>query len=58
MVVDNSRSQGAPVVNKLNPTFKILIVRIEKKTQMGALLRANGAFLVLNIEEIRERSSA
>ena len=64
VVVDNSRSDGAPVVTELNPTYNNLIGRIEKEMQMGAvstdftlvkpgaLLRANGGFLVLNIEDV------
>ncbi|MFP4330781.1 MAG: Lon protease family protein [Spirochaetaceae bacterium] len=64
VVVDNSRQEGAPVITELNPTYNNLIGRIEKEMQMGALstdftlikpgalLRANGGFLVLTIDDI------
>lgn len=64
VVVDNSRQKGAPVVTELNPTYNNLIGRIEKEMQMGALntdftfikpgalLQANGGFLVLTVEDV------
>jgi lon-related putative ATP-dependent protease len=64
VVVDNSEQKGAPVVVELNPTYSNLMGRIEKEMQMGALstdftllkagalLRANGGFLVLQIEDV------
>lgn len=64
VVVDNSRQQGAPVVTELNPTYNNLIGRIEKEMQMGALntdftlikpgalLQANGGYLVLTVDDI------
>ena len=64
VVVDNSQQEGAPVVVEYNPTYINLIGRIEKEMQMGALttdftmiragsiLRANGGYLVLSIEDV------
>jgi lon-related putative ATP-dependent protease len=64
VVVDNSEQKGAPVVVELNPTYSNLLGRIEKEMQMGAvstdftllkagaLLQANGGFLVLQIEDV------
>jgi lon-related putative ATP-dependent protease len=64
VIVDNSRRNGAPVVLELNPTYNNLVGRIEKEMQMGALntdftlikpgalLQANGGFLVLQVEDV------
>ncbi|MFW5807048.1 MAG: Lon protease family protein [Spirochaetota bacterium] len=64
VIVDNSRRNGAPVVVELNPTYNNLVGRIEKEMQMGALstdftlikpgalLEANGGFLVLQVEDV------
>lgn len=64
VVVDNSGTEGAPVVVETNPTFNNLIGRIERRAQFGALLtdftmiragslaKANGGYLVLNVEDV------
>jgi len=64
VVVDNSGQEGAPVILELNPTYNNLIGRIEKEMRMGAvstdftlikagaLPRANGGFLVLQVEDV------
>jgi len=64
VVVDNSQQKGAPVIVEYNPTYNNLIGRIEKEMQMGVLttdftiiragsiLRANGGFLVLPVEDV------
>lgn len=64
VIVDNSRRSGAPVVLELNPNYNNLVGRIEKEMQMGALntdftlikpgalLQANGGFLVLQVEDV------
>jgi lon-related putative ATP-dependent protease len=64
VVVDNSHSQGAPVIIELNPTYNNLFGRMEKETQFGALYtdftlikagslhQANGGYLVMPIEEV------
>ena len=60
LLVDNSDTQGAPVVVEPNPTYPNLFGAVERKAQFGALLtdftmikagalhRANGGFLILN----------
>ena len=64
VVVDNSHTEGAPVVFESNPTFANLVGRIERRAQFGALLtdftmiragslaKANGGYLVLNVEDV------
>jgi lon-related putative ATP-dependent protease len=64
VLVDNSGLQGAPVVLEYSPTYNNLFGRIEKEAQYmglvtdftmireGALHRANGGFIVLNIEDV------
>ncbi len=60
LLVDNSDTQGAPVVVEPNPTYPNLFGAVERKAQFGALLtdftmikagalhKANGGFLILN----------
>lgn len=62
LIVDNSETEGAPVVMETNPSFQNLIGRIERQAQFGmlttnfnlikggALHRANGGFLILEAE--------
>ena len=64
VVVDNSHTEGAPVIVETNPTFTNLVGRIERRAQFGALLtdftmiragslgKANGGYLVLNVEDV------
>ncbi len=64
VLVDNSRTQGAPVVVALNPSYTNLFGRVEKDTQFGsmytdftmvkpgALHRANGGYLVIPVEDM------
>ena len=64
VVVDNSHTEGSPVVFESNPTFTNLVGRIERRAQFGALLtdftmiragslaKANGGYLVLNVEDM------
>lgn len=64
VLVDNNGQQGAPVIVELNPTHTNLVGRIEKESQFGALYtdftmikpgalhRANGGYLVLQIEDL------
>ena len=63
-VVDNSGTTGAPVVMEFNPTYNNLFGRIEKESEFGALVtdftmiragslhRANGGYLVVQVEEL------
>lgn len=64
VLVDNSKQKGLPVIQERNPTYNNLIGRIEKEVLFGALttdftmiragslLRANGGFLVISIEDV------
>ncbi len=64
LVVDSSKQKGAPVVYLDNPTYHNLIGRIEYETRTtgphtdfslikaGALLQANGGYLVLDAHKI------
>jgi lon-related putative ATP-dependent protease len=63
-VIDNSHLKGAPVIYEINPTYNNLFGRIEKKSYMGylytdytmikagSLLKANGGYIMLDIEQI------
>lgn len=60
LIVDNSDTDGAPVIFEDNPTYQNLIGRVEHLAQLGALvtdfnlikpgslLRANGGYLILD----------
>ena len=64
VLVDNSQTQGAPIVFESNPTFMNLIGRIERDVRLGenvldftmlragALHRANGGYLVLRAQDV------
>jgi len=64
LLVDNSHQQGAPVVYDPNPTYYNLFGRIEKQArygmlvtdfthiQAGSLLKANGGYLLLEIDTL------
>ena len=64
VVADNSTLQGAPVIIEMNPTYGNLFGKIEKEAQFGALTtdftmiiggsihKANGGYLVLQVEEL------
>ncbi len=64
VVVENAPSKGAPVVFEQNPTFQNLLGKIEKEVQFGifttdftmirpgSLHKANGGYLVLNVEDL------
>lgn len=64
LIVDNANVSGAPVVIEKNPTYANLVGRVERRAQFGALLtdftmiragslvKANGGYLVLNIEDV------
>jgi predicted ATP-dependent protease len=64
VVVDNAAVAGAPVIYERNPTHQNLIGRIENMAMFGALvtdftmvrpgslLRANGGFLILDVERL------
>ena len=62
--IDNSKTEGAPFVHELNPTYNNLFGKVEKESQMGALItdftliingslhRANGGYLVIPVIEL------
>jgi lon-related putative ATP-dependent protease len=64
ILVDNSATQGAPVVKESNPTYYNLLGRMEYRSEMGsmvtdfsmikagALHRANGGYLVLHAIDV------
>lgn len=64
VIVDNSRTKGAPVIVETNPTYNNLIGRIDKESRMGALFtdftmvkagslhKANGGFIIIEAEHI------
>lgn len=64
VLVDHKSDKGAPVIYEPNPTYTNLFGNIEKKmimgslttdysmVQAGSLLRANGGYLLLEIESI------
>ncbi len=68
LLVDNCRQKGAPVVIDTNPSYYNLFGRIEKKAVMGtwysdftmitagALLKANGGFLILDIQSVLQNA--
>ncbi|MDL1969897.1 MAG: AAA family ATPase [Candidatus Desulfofervidaceae bacterium] len=64
VLVDNSQTQGAPVVIETNPTYSNLFGAIEREARFGALVtdftmikagalhRANGGYLILRISDL------
>ncbi len=66
VIVDHSRSKGAPVVFETNPNYYNLVGRIEQEfrfgvmttdftqIQAGSLHRANGGYLVINARDLLE----
>ncbi|MQF98810.1 MAG: ATP-dependent protease [SAR202 cluster bacterium] len=69
MIVDNSDSDGAPVVMETNPTLKNLLGYVERESHMGTLStdftmiragsmhRANGGYLIIRVEDILSNNS-
>ena len=64
IIVDNSETEGAPVIIELNPSYQNLFGKIEKEAQFGVLTtdftlvhsgsvhKANGGYLVLRVEQL------
>jgi lon-related putative ATP-dependent protease len=64
VTVDNSATEGAPVVFEQNPTYQNLFGKIEKEVQYGVITtdftmirpgsihKANGGFLVMMVEDL------
>lgn len=70
VIVDNSQTEGAPVIFEKQPTYHNLVGRIEHVSQMGALLtdftlikagalhRANGGYLILDARKLLQQPYA
>ncbi|SKA74555.1 Lon protease family protein [Desulfobaculum bizertense] len=68
--VDNSETDGAPVIFENHPTMTNLLGCIERQSELGALYtdftlikagalhRANGGFLVLRVEDLMQEADA
>jgi len=64
LIVDNSKTKGAPVIIESNPTYANLIGRMDRQIRFGALTtdftminggaihRANGGFLIIDAESM------
>ncbi|MET0087788.1 MAG: ATP-binding protein [Sedimenticola sp.] len=64
VLVDNADTQGAPIVYEDNPTYQNLVGRVEHFARMGTLMtdftlikpgalhRANGGYLIIDVEKI------
>lgn len=64
LIVDNSESHGAPFIYEINPSFNNLMGNIEYESKLGtittdylmiragAILKANGGFLIVNIDDV------
>ena len=64
VLVDRKSTKGAPVIFESNPTYHNVFGQIEKRTQMGtittdftmvqagSLLRANGGYLIMEVESV------
>jgi len=70
LLIDNSSTQGAPVIYEDHPSYHNLIGRVEHESQMGALTtdfslikagalhRANGGYLILDAERLLQQPFA
>ncbi len=64
LFVDNSETEGAPVIHETNPSFANLLGCIERETEWGTLFtdfsliragaihRANGGYLILRVDDL------
>ncbi|HKJ50557.1 MAG TPA: ATP-binding protein [Gammaproteobacteria bacterium] len=70
VIVDNTDTTGAPIVFEDNPTYQNLTGRVEYVSQMGTLItnftlikpgalhRANGGYLIIDVDKLLRRSFA
>jgi predicted ATP-dependent protease len=70
LIVDNSQREGAPVILERNPTHHNLVGRVEQEARFGALVtnfrmirpgalhRANGGYLLLEVRDLLPRPFA
>jgi len=68
VLVDNSETNGAPVIYEDNPTYSNLMGRVEHIAQLGTLLtdfslikagalhKANGGYLILDVTKVMQRA--
>ncbi len=64
VIIDNSKTKGAPVISENNPTYPNLIGRVEHFAQMGTLMtdfrmikagalhKANGGYLIIDARKL------
>ncbi len=64
VLVDNSATEGAPLIEEVNPTYNNLVGRIEKKGRFGtfytnftlikagSILNSNGGYLLINAMDL------
>ncbi len=64
VLVDNTATRGAPVIEEVNPTYNNLVGRLERRARLGALytdftmikagsiLQANGGYLLVNALDV------
>ncbi len=70
LIVDNSKTSGAPVIFEEVPTYSNLISRIEHTSQLGtlatnftlikagSLLQANGGYLIVEMRKLKKNKEA
>ncbi len=70
VLVDNGKTEGAPVIHCDMPTYQNLIGRVEHMSQMGALFtnftlikpgalhKANGGYLLIDVRKLLEQPAA
>ncbi|MCR5563405.1 MAG: AAA family ATPase, partial [Desulfovibrio sp.] len=70
VIVDNSRTQGAPIIIEDHPTAVNLLGCVERVSEMGALVtnftlikagslhKANGGFLIVHIDDLLQHINA
>lgn len=64
LLVDNTATEGAPILHELNPNFRNVMGRVEHVAQLGTLItdftlikpgalhRANGGYLILDAQKL------
>ena len=70
VIVDNADRKGAPVIAEANPTYANLFGRIENEARFGTLVtdftlikggalhRANGGFLILQVDDLAKNQAS
>ncbi|WP_018921735.1 Lon protease family protein [Salsuginibacillus kocurii] len=64
VLVDHSQTEGAPVINELNPSFSNVFGRIDHKSSFGTVVtdmtmiksgsfhKANGGYLIMQVDDV------